>query len=187
MFPWMTSPFYLIGRQFDGEGTGSGSGTPPATTPPPEKELTPAEKRITQLVSEKKEADNRAAESERKLKEFQDAQTKAKSDAEAETLKKKGEYDTLMTKVNAERETEKAAVRTTIIKATKTMLAAKHGLMKPEYADLWGFKFEVDEATLTVKNFDLAEKDFTEKFQKENPMLFQAANGKPVPEERRVG
>jgi hypothetical protein len=147
--------------------------------PDPKKPESRAQTRIRELVSEKKAANAARAAAELKLKDLESKQ-KASEDAAAEKLaKEEGTYKELIAKHTAEREKEKNLV---VKKASDMVLvgmAAKHGILKPSYLDLFTeATLEVDADSLEVTNLKDVEKAF-EKFKTENPTLFKA-DGEPV-------
>lgn len=125
------------------------------------------QKRIDELVSQKKESDA-------KLKAFEDAHKKTEQDAAEKKAKDEGDYKALRDAVSKKEQTLLTAAGNLVLNT----LATKHGLAKPEYIKLFNSEIEVNKDTLEVSNLEALDKSFLE-FKKQNPQLF--ATGKPVP------
>ena len=157
----------------------------------PEADRTPAQKRIIQLVSQRK-----AVESERDALKAQYNETQAKlsarekaekdaSDAAAlAKAKQEGDYTALVAKLQAEREAEKAEYeelaereQTVIMERAGKMvlqaLAIQGGMTNPDHIKLFDCEIELDPSTLevTAEGMKTLKEDF-EKFKKANPNLF---------------
>lgn len=117
-------------------------------------------------------------EIKRKLRALEEDKERIIKDKEAEELKRKGDYESLMQKVNAEREQEKNALKNLITQSYLTALGADYGIAKPEYTKLLDVSVELD--GLEIANADAVKKAF-EGFKKDNPSLFTAKENKPVP------
>jgi hypothetical protein len=157
----------------------------------PEADRTPAQKRIIQLVSQRKavEAERDALkaqynETQSKLAAREKAEKDASDAAALAKAKQEGDYTALVAKLQAEREAEKAEYeeqaereQTVIMERAGKMvlqaLAIQGGMTNPDHIKLFDCEIELDPNTLevTAEGMKALKEDF-EKFKKANPNLF---------------
>ena len=139
-------------------------------------------KRFAEVVSERKALETKLASIEAKI----EADNKAALEKQAKSA---GDYDSLITKVTAERLAEKQQLQQMVSSTFLTSLANKQEILNDKYLKLFDAKVEVD--GLEIKNASEVEKLFTQ-FRLDNPTLFKplapvpAVNAAPVTQVKNV-
>ena len=157
----------------------------------PEDQRSPAQKRIIQLVSQKKAeaasrvaAEQRALDAEAKLQAKEQAETKAADEARLANAKTKADFDKIAADIQkkaddktAEYEARMTAQQERVMERAAKMvlqsLAIQGGMTNPDYIRLFDCEVEVDPDTLevTAEGMKSLKADF-DAFKKSNPTLF---------------
>lgn len=127
---------------------------------------------VKELIAER----DKAKEKARKLEQQTENEKKSK---EEESLKAKGDYETLTKKVEEDRITAQNKAQAQIQKERLSTLAAKHGMVNPDDVALFTGAIVFD-PEYNITNTDEVEKAF-EEFKKAKPYLFKSLEKVNVP------